>query len=399
MRKVRILLSTAVMLLVLSLCGCGKKVVTYTTEDYISVSVSGVNGEGRLSVQTGSDEFFQKVNNDVFEGKASEIDLASMTVNIAAYAEYNVSSSENLSNGDTVTITMSADNESLRELGLEFALDEYVYTVSGLAEPQELDVWTGLDVTFTGISPDGSAEAVYNGSDPFVKENVRYIIDSAWGLSNGDTVKVTASCSQSVLDENNYVLSETEKTFTVEGLSFYPADLNGYDLSDIDDTLMELARKKADKSTYMDAYNSGSRVYGSKIFPGGSAGSKEWSVTGEYTIEPVHRYVLSDTEGSDANIYTVFYSVTFPLEKTYTDKWNQKKDGYNEGDTYDLVVYIECHMSDICSDGSTLDTMDSRTGSTAYGNSFAGNYLGKSLDEIEEDHDSIYSGWTKTDVK
>lgn len=399
MRKVRILLSTAVMLIVLSLCGCGKKVVTYTTEDYVSVSVSGVNGEGRLSVQTGSDEFFQRVNNDVFEGKASEIDLASMTVNIAAYADYNVSSSENLSNGDRVTIKMTADNESLRELGLEFALDEYVYTVEGLAEPQELDVWTGLEVTFTGISPDGSAEAVYNGSDPFVKENVRYIIDSAWGLSNGDTVKVTASCSQSVLDENNYVLSETEKTFTVEGLSFYPADLNGYDLSDIDDTLMELARNNADKSTYMDAYNSGSRVYGNKIFPGGSAASQEWSVTGEYTIEPVHRYVLSDTEGTGKNIYTVFYLLTFPLEKTYINEWVATKDGYNEGDTYDLVLYVECHMSDICSDGSTLDTTDSRTGSTAYGNSFAGNYLGKSLDEIEEDHDSIYSGWTKTDVK
>lgn len=402
MKKLRITLSTAVMLLVLSLCGCGKKVVTYTTEDYITVSVSGVNGEGRLTVQSGTDEFFRRVNDDVFEGKGSEIDLASMAVNIAAYADYNVSSMDNLSNGDTVTITMTADNESLRELGLEFALDEYVYTVEGLAEPQELDVWTGLEVTFTGISPDGSAEAVYNGSDTFVKENVRYSIDSAWGLSNGDTVKVTASCSQSALDENNYVLSETEKTFTAQGLSFYPADLSEYDITEIENILYENAKEETEATSYSKAYKDGSLLKCGRIFDRSDLSeiAEEWSVTEEPTITPKHKFFLANSsDKTSKNKYTIFYEVVIPVEKTAVDRSYGSDDGYSIGDTYTLVLYVESHMDGIISDGKTLDISGASTDTKFYGRSMWGNYIGSTLDELEEEYTSSYSEWIKTEIE
>lgn len=400
----------AMMFCMAVLSACGAKTVTYNTEDYLNVSVSGVDGAGNLVIESIPTTLMDKVNKDVFSGEASEIDLASMMVNIAAYTDYSVNGEkENLSNGDTVTFTMTADNESLKKLGLEFSCNDYVFTVSGLQEPVELDVWTGFEVVFDGVAPDGWAEAAYNGSNSFVKDNVKYsFIKShgdtygtfgASGLSNGDTVIVKADCNQSLLDENLYLLGETEKEFTAEGLSFYPADLNGYDLSDIENTLLELAKDKMDSSTYMDAFNSGSRIYNNKVFKDGSAGSKEWSVTGEYTIKPVHKYILADKEdNAGQNIYTVFYEVTVPLEKTYIDEWNVRKDSYNEGDTYDLILYIESHMRNIVADGSTLDTSEAQTGATAFGSSFSGNYIGSSLDEVEEEYNKSYSEWIKTDV-
>lgn len=409
MRKVRILLSTAVMLLVLSLCGCGKKVVTYTTEDYISVSVSGVNGEGRLSVQSGSDEFFQRVNNDVFEGKASEIDLASMTVNIAAYADYNVSSSENLSNGDTVTITMTADNESLRELGLEFALDEYVYTVSGLAEPQELDVWTGLDVTFTGISEKGEAEVIYNGTDEFVKQHVRYKMNNSYGspynLANDDTITVQAECSQSDLDEGFYVISEPEREFTVSGLPYYAENFDGFDVSEFEAELLAEAEERADKSTWGKAYSDQSYLYGFQLnIDGEGRSSQVWQVNGKYTLTPVKKILYKKNATDDymnyeSNSYTIFYKITFPYN--YVQKRGYAESSYDPNETFELTLYMESHITDMVIDEELMKSENTKIGGKLYSADVINNYMGLSLEEIisvyEKEHS--YSEWKKTEIK
>ncbi len=383
---------------------CGKRTVTYRTEDYISISVSGVDGKGSLHIETCTDEFLQKVNRDIFDGRASDIDLASMTVNIAYYAEYAVEGQVNdLSNGDKITITMQADNESLRELGLEFALNDYSYTVSGLAEPVELDVWTGLELEYDGIAPNGSVKASYNGTNDFVKKNVWYDIDRSYGLSNGDTVKITAKCNQSALDENLYLIGESEKEFTVEGLSFYADNLNGFDLSEIDVELFDIAKGKADSSTWGRASQNDDRLYGYALNIGGLI-SKEWSVRDDYTVSPVRKYFYYVGEATDSlystsytyNAYTVFYEVTFHC---VMEKENSSS-GYNKGDVYDLTVYLESHITNLLNDDGELSEEKAKTGGTLYSANVVKNYMGLSLNEIaaayEEEHG--YTEYKRTDI-
>lgn len=385
MKNRKILLIIAALCCMLIMSACGKRIVTYSTADYISISVSGANGDGRASVSGGTKEFYNKINNDLFKGEATELELAAMEFQIYDSVKYKLDGEKiGLSNGDILKITMTADNERLKNLGLKFRLDEYTYVVEGLEEPKELDIWEGVTVTYDGISSSGSANVEYTGNDEFIKSNVRYYIDKAYGLSNGDEIVVKASCSQSRLDENLYVIKETEKSYTVEGLPYYAQDISGYDLSEIDEQLFALAKEKADKSTWAEAYEDNSFLYGFNIMRDGSV-SAEWNVTGEYTIKTVKKiFYGSNNKFSDIfNSYTVFYEIKFPCEKGR----DYSKDEYSVGDTYELTVYAEAHINNILVSDGKLDISSAKTGAKYFGRDLIKNYLGLSLDETISEYE------------
>ena len=385
MNNKKILLIITALCCILLMSACGKRTVTYSTEDYVSISVSGANGDGRASVSGGTKEFYNKINNDLFDGEATDLELAAMELQIYDSVKYELDGEKTgLSNGDKLKITMTADNERLENLGLKFKLDEYTYVVEGLEEPKELDIWDGVTVTYDGISSSGSAKAEYNGNDEFVKNNVRYSIDKAYGLSNGDEIVVKASCSQNKLDENLYVIKETEKSYTVEGLPYYAQDISGYDINEIDEQLFALAKEKADKSTWAEAYEDNSYLYGFNIMRDGSV-SAEWNVTGEYTITPVKKiFYGSNNRFSDIfNSYTVFYELKFPCEKGR----DYSKDEYSVGDTYELTVYAEAHMNNILISDGEIDISSAKTSAKYFGRDLIKNYLGLSLDETISEYE------------
>lgn len=381
----KILLIITALCCILLLSSCGKRVVTYSTEDYVSITVSGANGDGRASVSGGTREFYKKINNDLFDGEATDLELAAMEIHIYDSVKYEIDGDKTgLSNGDKIKVTMTADNERLKALGLKFRLNEYTYTVKGLEEPKTLDIWDGVSVTYEGISSSGSAAVEYTGNDEFIKSNVRYYIDKSYGLSNGDMITVKAMCSQSRLDENLYVIKDMEKSYTVEGLPYYAQDISGFDLSEIDRQLSEAAKKTADSSTWAEAYRDKSYLYGFTIMRDGSV-SAEWNVTGEYTIKPVKKiFYGSCSHYSDlVNSYTVYYEIKFPCEKGV----NYSRDSYSVGDTYELTVYAEAHLNNILISDGKLDISSAEQGSRHFGRDLLKNYIGLSLEETISAHE------------
>ena len=63
-------------------------------------------------------------------------------------------------------------------------------------------------------------------------------------------------------------------------MPYYAQDISGYDINEIDEQLFALAKEKADKSTWAEAYEDNSYLYGFNIMRDGSV-SAEWNVTGE----------------------------------------------------------------------------------------------------------------------
>lgn len=369
--------------LMLTACSSAK---TYTTDDYVNVKVSGVNGKATASVSVDRD-FYDVIDADLFDGEGTDLELAQMEIVIYDSVEFSTEDkTKELSNGDTITVVLTADNERLEQYGVKFDQKEYVYTVEGLQDPVTLDVWSDLTVTYSGIAPYGQAEFVYTGSNEFIKENVRYYSSGAYGLSNGDTLTVEMNCSQQKLDENLYVVTEETKDFTVSGLAEYLADPKGFDMSEIDAVLKERAQAVADKSSYCED----SFTYSAKLVPGGNL-SEKWTVQG-IDLQPEKTVFLYSKD--ENNIYATFWNMNIAAEKTYTDKWVSKPDGYalNEVATFD--VYIVSYMTGILNDNGTLNTDSAQIGDEAYGNTIFGNYIGMSLDEIADEFIDNYSGYT-----
>lgn len=371
---------------------CGQKTVTYTTGDFLSIEVSGLNGEGTASVYPNNNFFDERINADIFEGEGTELELAQYELLITDAVNYDFEgSSENLSNGDTVTVKMTADNERLKEYGVAFDCSDLTYTVEGLTEPVELKFFDDTEVTFSGTAPNGSAAVSYTGSDEFVKSNVRFTIDKPFGLSNGDTIRVTASCLQQLLDDNAYFISETEKEFTVEGLAYLAEDLNGFDLSQINEELEAKGREKIEDSS---SYQVGEKTYSYKLFADGNL-TEMWQVTG-VEIKPAARYLFTSPTN---NRYVVFSKAEVTAEKT-SKKGTSVTDGYEQGDTVTVDIYSSATMSGIyvTADG-TLDTSNASVSAEGYGNSIWGEYIGMTLDEIVEEYTKTNAnGWNVTEI-
>lgn len=100
-----------------------------------------------------------------------------------------LSPKENLSNGDEVTVTAVVDNDTAKEYDLALKGGEKKFTVEGLQEPQELDLFENIDVQFNGIAPYITA-SVNGGS---VGVDVDYSIPEVsvdfWGEIQGEGFK------------------------------------------------------------------------------------------------------------------------------------------------------------------------------------------------------------------
>lgn len=136
--------------------------------------------------------------------------------------DFDVSKKEKLSNGDEIVITIDeCDEEYLEKFNLKLNGGEIKYSVKDLKEVEKIDAFKGVNVVFTGVSPNGTATVEVNGDA--LLEASAYSLDKREGLSNGDTVTVTISESainQSIAD-NNKAPEKAEKEFKVADLPLY----------------------------------------------------------------------------------------------------------------------------------------------------------------------------------
>lgn len=223
-----------VALAILAAFALANKATTVDMKDYIQVAFSGMNTAGSADVSVDWTALEEEALGDSqnFLGDAILLETA---------LQVQADPLEDLSNGDTVTVTVSCDEATADRMKLKFVNTSLEFPVSGLVDGVEADAFADLEMRFEGIAPYGTATVVNNSEDSFVK-TISYAVEPASGLSNGDTVTVTAQYSEySAQDALRYV-PETTKTYTVTGLDEY---LNSYDQLD-EDTLAEVTQQSKD---------------------------------------------------------------------------------------------------------------------------------------------------------
>ena len=361
--------------------GCQKK-HTYTTDDYLNVSVDGINGEGKASAAADG-AFMDKINNDFFGGSGTDLELARYEIELYDAVEYDfVGDTENLSNGDTVSVVLTADNERLKELGIKFKQDTYTYTVADLPVPTELDVFDKVKVNFEGISPNLKAEINCDECDALIKDNVNFYLDKSRGIKNGENVTLTAYVSQSTLDELNerdskyYVVKDEEKTFAADGFDEYLCDKA--DLSALEKE-MYLYVQDATSDKKEGNYRVGSTIVGHGIFKDGDY--DEYTLK-SVTITPVKKLLAYNANSSQkTNCYSVFYKAVFEAERGGKVC---KSDN----------IFIRMDMPNIIrkSDG-TLSYDNDNLSLYGYTPSLFSNYVGADFSEVYDDYNLEMTGW------
>lgn len=147
-------------------------------EDFIEIEYSGSNKNGIASLNVNFSEldvvFDQNKIKDFLEGS----NITNLSPSVSSLMEFTISKSESLSNGDTLTITISPTKslqdaeKSIEDIAEFFNLDfntQMKFTVEGLGEFQEIDIFSMIKDYIIYEGPNGNAFAYFDFPDNYRK--------------------------------------------------------------------------------------------------------------------------------------------------------------------------------------------------------------------------------------
>lgn len=270
-----------------SLTGCGKEQVDVSGG--FDLSFSGMDGYGTATL-TSSYAWVEDVIKSQGDGM-SGMELIAFEEDLRDAVTYTVTPSEGISNGDEITVSVDVDNSLVEEYKLELTGGTATFTVDGLEPIEEVDPFANATITYDGYAPRAKAKLEVSGADG----TIVYTLDKESGLSNGDVITVTAAPKSDMTMEEytqkyGKVLTATEQTYTVEGLTAYATSLD------------DIPQDSLDKmnQTYLDAYAAHIADLGSVM-----------------DMELLGNYVL--TAKGDASPYNQFYFV-YKVTADFTEK-------------------------------------------------------------------------------
>ena len=155
-----------------------------------------------------------------------------------------LSQDSNLSNGDTVTVEITYDNEAAKAHKVKFTGSTVTLKVEGLEDALKVDPFEGFEVTFSGISPGGKIEYNYNGTNSNIS-TYSFSPSQSYDLQNGDIVTVTYSFNEDSMLRQGIVITNQEKEYEVSGLDEY---VQSY--ADLTDDFLNSMKSEAEDKIY-----------------------------------------------------------------------------------------------------------------------------------------------------
>ena len=98
-------------------------------------------------------------------------------------------------------------------------------------KPVEVDPFSKISIYYYGVS--GSAKASISDINNSAVRSIPMTVSELDGLSNGDTITIKYEEDNVTEYNKDYILTETEKTYTVEGLEEYVTDITDVDEEDL----------------------------------------------------------------------------------------------------------------------------------------------------------------------
>lgn len=334
-----LLVAAATAGLVLSLTGCSK---TVDFLQYADVTFDGLNGQATATVNVD----YNKIGTDVFGKGKSQTDMDEARTETAMMGEvnYEVTPSENLSNGDTVTLSVEVSDYFQKENKVTAKAASKEITVSGLKEPEMVDpfdesmfvtVFSGDTetgkVTFkiTGTLPDLTFSLTNGASSDSPYSMLNYYMDDtdkSKDYSEDDTVTLHVQVKALTNFSEEYALSRDTIEISVKGAAKYIRSADEVTTEVLDVIKPIAAARLEDSSSYnVDRTSVFDADQNEVAFARTNIGEPRWLNTG---------YLISWKDGEE-NFSKEYNDLFIPYEVDY------EKDGSDETGTAVLGFWIK----------------------------------------------------------
>lgn len=194
---------------------------------YMSLETEGYEGYGKTKLSIDWDTIEKKYASKMsFTEAAKEeygmfLSMMSPVEILRENVRVEVDKSSDLSNGDELKYTWHVNEERINKyVKCKLKWKDGEYKVSSLKKVEKMDAFSGLELQFSGIAPNGEVRLQYNGKGIDVSD---FRCDKTSELENGDIVTVTLSedAIQKLVESYGMVPQEMKKQYTVSGLDKY----------------------------------------------------------------------------------------------------------------------------------------------------------------------------------
>lgn len=300
LQKKLIVVCLAVFFCCVVFIGCGGK-KEINLNDYVSVEFSGYDGYGEATVVFDMESLEMdcekiKFTNDNVESIYSSV--ADYYIDFCVF--YSLNEKEDLSNGDTITLTWNcesgfAENNTTGTL----VNSEMTFNVSGLEVASTFDLFEGVTLEYEGISPLATVSVTGGREDInyYIERDNPIMSSSIQDVKNGDiiTVRVNQEMTMEEMVEVYGGIPESmTKEFEVSGVDEYISKLN--DVSDDDMSVMDSEARYIIEDYQNQFY--GYQKYEVKLIEK-AVGTPELFVNGRVCLI----YSLSDPEDEEFKFY------------------------------------------------------------------------------------------------
>lgn len=307
----KLLLVMGTLLLGILFTGCGEKKVDLS--DYCDISYSGLNGQATASCEmkfTDLEDVWKK-------GQDQNQELLDMILSFEDSIEVSLDKTENIKNGDKLTATITCDEDLAKKHKYKFTGLKKEVKVKGLSDGTEVDLFKDISLEYEGVAPEAKVK-ICNASDDAFLKTVDYTADNRENLSNGDTITVTASYNEDTAAQNEYIVKETKKSYTVSGVDEYLKEYNQID----DKTLEKLKKQSTDliESALADEY-----IYSRYMYPDDTyIGTTDISKVKIQSMKLEKAYFFNLKDGMDTGWDITYNSIFMVYKVASTDAEHPK---------------------------------------------------------------------------
>lgn len=242
-----IMVTVTVSLFFITLTACGGGSASGTVVDFADVTTvkfSGYDGAGYATLNMVSGNFI------FMDGTGGKDENKPKWLSFVNSIKGELDKTKELSNGDTVTVTATYDEDLAKALNLSLKNVSKDFTVEGLDEIKDVTPDELVTVSFTGISPTGAVrvERTYSAY------NVESYDDC---VKNGDKISIKITADADALLKNGMRLTSDVYECEVEGLDEYvtPDTLDDDVIALLDKKVAEFAKDVKPVKRYLRIIN------------------------------------------------------------------------------------------------------------------------------------------------
>ena len=278
--------------------------------DYVTLNLDGFDGSGSAYANFDADAFSEAVAArwaELYPDRPEDGYLRGDAFYNCAYGvQISLDKQDGFSNGDEVKGAISVAYPEIEECGITLQGGDYSAVVSGLAEPESVDLASAVNISFEGIVPDVRVRYEIDYDLPFVRYTSLYNMSSSERahLYNGDEYTLEITYDPEELRARGFIATNDTVTATVSGLPSYDFALTG-----LDDPLLADVAAGAEAEAQANLLNSLDNVRSEML------GEREGWVRYDAMATALEGEVtaLRDNEDGADNLLFLIYHTAAPL--------------------------------------------------------------------------------------